>query len=164
MQSSLLPSVVRTLHPKPPLKPYTLRFDPKSFDEGRFAAVVAKQLKMELVTVQVKPDDVRIGLKSLIRMVGEPLADPAWIPTTLLAERAAQESKMALVGEGADELFGGYPTYIGVELAERFAQLPSWLGLAIRRVIGALPHSEKKVTISFLLKRFVEGADWNDMT
>jgi len=46
--------------------------------------------------------------------VGEPLADPAWIPTTLLAQRAAQESKMALVGEGADELFGGYPTYIGV--------------------------------------------------
>ena len=164
IDSSLVSAVVRSLHPKRPLKAYTLRFDEQSFDEGRFAAVVAKQLKMELVTVQVKPDDVRIGLKSLIRMVGEPLADPAWIPTTLLAQRAAQESKMALVGEGADELFGGYPTYIGVEVAERFAQLPSWLRFAIRRVIGALPHNEKKVTISFLLKRFVEGAGLNDMT
>ena len=164
IDSSLIAAVVRSLHPERPLNAYTLRFDEQSFDEGRFAAVVAKQLKMELVTVQVKPDDVRLGLKSLIRMVGEPLADPAWIPTTLLAQRAAKESKMALVGEGADELFGGYPTYIGMEVAERFAQLPSWLGLAIRRVVGALPHSEKKVTISFLLKRLMEGADWNDMT
>jgi asparagine synthase (glutamine-hydrolysing) len=163
IDSSLVSAVVRSLHPKRPLKAYTLRFDEQSFDEGRFAGVVAKQLKMELVTVKVKPDDVRIGLKSLIRMVGEPLADPAWIPTTLLAQRAAQESKMALVGEGADELFGGYPTYIGMEVAERFVQLPSWLRVAIRRVVGALPHSEKKVTISFLLKRFVEGAGWNDM-
>jgi asparagine synthase (glutamine-hydrolysing) len=163
IDSSLVSAVVRSLHPTRRLKAYTLRFDEQSFDEGRFAALVAKQFKMELVTVQVKPDDVRIGLKSLIRMVGEPLADPAWIPTTLLAQRAAQESKMALVGEGADELFGGYPTYIGVGVAERFAQLPSWLRFAIRRVIGTLPHSEKKVTISFLLKRFVEGAGWNDM-
>jgi asparagine synthase (glutamine-hydrolysing) len=164
IDSSLVSAVVRSLHPKRPLKAYTLRFDEQSFDEGRFAAVVAKQLKMELVTVRVKPDDVRVGLKSLIRMVGEPLADPAWIPTTLLAQRAAQESKMALVGEGADELFGGYPTYIGLEVAERFVQLPSWLRVAIRRVVEALPHSEKKVTISFLLKRFVEGAGWDDMT
>jgi asparagine synthase (glutamine-hydrolysing) len=164
IDSSLVSAVVRSLHPKRPLKAYTLRFDEQSFDEGRFAGVVAKQLKMELVTVKVKADDVRIGLKSLIRMVGEPLADPAWVPTSLLAQRAAQESKMALVGEGADELFGGYPTYIGAGIAERFVQLPSWLRFAIRSVVEALPPSEKKVTISFLLKRFVQGASWNGMT
>ena len=164
IDSSLVSAVVRSLYPKRPFKAYALRFDEQSFDEGRFAAAVAKQLKMELITVRVKPDDVRIGLKSLIRMVGEPLADPAWIPTAMLAQRASHESKLALVGEGADELFGGYPSYIGVEVAERFVHLPSWLRFAIRRVVGALPHSEKKVTISFLLKRFVEGADWNDIT
>ena len=164
IDSSLVSAVARLLHPNRPLKAYTLRFKEPSFDEGRFAAAVAKQLKMELVTVPVKPDDVRDGLKSLIGMVGEPLADPAWVPTTLLAQRAAQESKMALVGEGADELFGGYPTYIGTGVAERFVQLPSWLRFAIRRVVETLPPSEKKVTISFLLKRFVEGAGLNGMT
>src|SRR4029077_272953 len=164
IDSSLVSAVARSLHPKRPLKAYTLRFDEQSFDEGHFAEVVARQFKMELVTVRVKPDDVRIGLRSLIRLVGEPLADPAWIPAALLAQRAAQENKMALVGEGADELFGGYPTYIGAGIAERFVQLPSWLRVAIRLVVEALPPSEKKVTISFLLKRFVEGAGWNDMT
>jgi asparagine synthase (glutamine-hydrolysing) len=163
IDSSLVSAVVRSLHPNRLLKAYTLRFEEESFDEGYFAASVTKQLKMELVTVRVKPDDVRDVLRSLIRMVGEPLADPAWIPTTLLAQRAAQETKMALVGEGADELFGGYPTYIGAGAAERFVRLPSWLRCAIRRVVAALPPSEKKVTISFLLKRFVEGAGWNDM-
>ena len=163
IDSSLVSAVVRSLHQKRPLKAYTLRFGEQSFDEGRFAAAVAKQLKMELVTVQVKPADLRDGLKSLIRMVGEPLADPAWIPTTLLAQRAAQDNKMALVGEGADELFGGYPTYVGAGVAERFIHLPGWLRSAIRLAVESLPLSEKKVTISFLLKRFVEGASWNGM-
>ena len=161
IDSSLVSAVVRSLHPKRPLKAYALRFEEKSFDEGRFAVAVAKRLKMELVTVQVKPADVRDGLKSLISLVGEPLADPAWIPTALLAQRAAQDNKMVLVGEGADELFGGYPTYIGAGVAERFARLPGWLKSAIRRVVKALPLSEKKVTISFLLKRFVQGAGCN---
>jgi asparagine synthase (glutamine-hydrolysing) len=163
IDSSLVSAVARSLHPKRPLKAYTLRFDEQSFDEGSFAGVVAKQFKMELVTVRAKPDDVRIGLKSLIRMVGEPLADPAWVPTTLLAQRAAQDTKMALVGEGADELFGGYPTYVGAGIAERFVQLPNWLRFGIQRVVEALPPSEKKVTISFLLKRFMQGAGYNDM-
>ena len=71
---------------------------------------------------------------------------------------------MALVGEGADELFGGYPTYIGAGVAERFANLPAWLRHIIRRVIKSLPVSDKKMTVSFLLKRFVQGAGLNGMT
>jgi asparagine synthase (glutamine-hydrolysing) len=163
IDSSLVSAVTRSLHPNRSLKAYTLRFHEQSFDEGRFAEVVAKQFKMELVTVRVTPDDVRTGLKSLIQMVGEPLADPAWIPTTLLAQRATQETKMALVGEGADELFGGYPTYIGAEIAKYFVQLPRRLRFGIQRLVEALPPSEKKVTISFLLKRFIQGAGCNDM-
>jgi asparagine synthase (glutamine-hydrolysing) len=159
VDSSLVSAVIRSLHPKRPLKAYTLRFEEESFDEGAFSEAVAKQLKMEMVTVWVKPDEMRDGLKSLVRLVGEPLADPAWIPAALLARRAAQDIKVAFVGEGADELFGGYPTYIGAGLAERFARLPGWVRSVIRRAVEAVPPSEKKVTISFLLKRFVQGAD-----
>ncbi len=163
IDSSLVSAVTRSLHPKRPLRAYTLRFQESSFDEGNFAVAVAKRFKMALVTVWVKPDEVREGLRSLIRLVGEPLADPAWIPAALLARRAAQDVKLALVGEGADELFGGYPTYIGAGLAERFARWPEWLKSVIRRTVEALPPSEKKVTISFLLKRFVQGADLSGM-
>jgi len=163
IDSSLVSAVTRSLYPGRPMKAYTLRFAEESFDEGNFAEAVAKRLGMDMVTVWVKPDDVRDGLKSLVRMVGEPLADPAWIPAALLAKRAAQDVKLALVGEGADELFGGYPTYIGAGLAERFARLPGWLRSVIRRTVEMLPPSEKKVTMSFLLKRFVQGTELDGM-
>jgi len=163
IDSSLVSAVVRSLHPARPLKAYTLRFEEESFDEGAFAEAVAGQFKMDLVTVWVRPEAMRSELKTLIALVGEPLADPAWLPAALLARRAAQDVKLALVGEGADELFGGYPTYIGAGLAERFARLPRWAKGLVRRGVEALPPSEKKVTLSFLLKRFVQGADLDSL-
>lgn len=159
IDSSLVSAVARSLHPNRPMKAYTLRFQEASFDEGNYAEAVAKQFNLELLTVWVKPDDMREGLKSLVRLVGEPLADPAWIPAALLSRHAAHDVKMALVGEGADELFGGYPTYTGARIANQIARLPRWSQRIIRRAVDALPQTDKKVTISFLLKRFVSAMD-----
>jgi asparagine synthase (glutamine-hydrolysing) len=164
VDSSLVSAVTRSLHPGRRLRAYTLRFEEESFDEGNFAESVATSLKLEPVTVWVRPIDLPEALSTLIKTVGEPLADPAWLPTALLAHRAAQDVPMALVGEGADELFGGYPTYIGAGVAERFGNLPAWIRSAIRRGVESLPVSEKKMTVSFLLKRFVQGADLGGMT
>lgn len=159
VDSSLVSAVTRSLHPGRRLRAYTLRFEEESFDEGNFAESVATSLKLEPVTVWVRPNDLPEALSTLIKTVGEPLADPAWLPTALLARRAAADVPMALVGEGADELFGGYPTYIGAGVAEKFGNLPAWFRNAIRRVVESLPVSEEKMTVSFLLKRFVQGAE-----
>jgi len=159
LDSSLVSAVARSLHPKRSLKAFTLRFDEESYDEGGFAAAVAGQLNMDMATVWVRPEAVRQELSALVRLVGEPLADPAWIPAALLARRAAQDIRVGLVGEGADELFGGYPTYLGAGLAERFSRLPSWFRAGIRRVVASLPISDKKITVSYLLKRFVQGTE-----
>ena len=164
VDSSLVSAVTRSLYPERRLRAYTLRFGEESFDEGNFAEAVAVSLKLEPVTVWVKPDDLPKTLSLLVRTVGEPLADPAWPPTALLARRAAEDVPMALVGEGADEMFGGYPTYIGAGIAEKFAGLPAWIRKAIRRVVESLPVSEKKMTLSYLLKRFVQGAELDGMT
>ena len=164
VDSSLVSAVTRSLHPGKKLRAYTLRFEEESFDEGNFAESVAASLKLEPVTVWVRPSDLPEALSTLIKTVGEPLADPAWLPTALLARRAAQDVPLALVGEGADELFGGYPTYIGAGVAEKFGNLPGWMRNAIRRVVESLPVSEKKMTVSFLLKRFVQGAELDGLT
>lgn len=163
VDSSLVSAVLRSLHPDRPLRAYTLRFEEESFDEGNFAADVAQMLKMEPVPVWVRPEDIRAGLSPLVRMVGEPLADPAWLPTALLAKRAAQDVRLALVGEGADELFGGYPTYLGAGFAERYGRLPRWLRTAFRRFVESRPPDDKKVSVAYLLKRFVRGADLDGM-
>lgn len=163
VDSSLITAVTRSLYPDRPLKAYTLRFDEESFDEGTLAESVARSMKLEPVPVWVRPQDLPGALTLLIRTVGEPLADPAWLPTALLAKRAAQDVRLALVGEGADELFGGYPTYIGAGVAERFARLPVWLRALLRLTVESLPVSDKKMTISYLLKRFVAGTDLSGM-
>ena len=159
VDSSLVSAVARSLYPERSLKAFTLRFEEESYDEGSFAEAVAKQLNMDMATVWINPEEVRQELSSLVRLVGEPLADPAWLPATLLARRAAQDIRVGLVGEGADELFGGYPTYIGASVAARFSRLPAWVRAGIRRGVEALPSSDKKITVSYLLKRFVQGAD-----
>ena len=163
IDSSLVSAVARSLQPKRRLKAFTVRFEEESFDEGSFAESVAARLGMEPVTVSVRPENIREEMRALVRLVGEPLADPAWIPAALLARRASADVSVALVGEGADELFGGYPTYIGAGVAEKFARLPAWTRNLIRRAVEALPPSDKKVTLSFLLKRFVGGADMPGM-
>jgi asparagine synthase (glutamine-hydrolysing) len=159
LDSSLVSAVARALHPERRLTAYTLRFEEESFDESAFARAVASRLDMDLVTVPVVPQDMHREIRLLVRLVGEPLADPAWLPMALLARRAARDIRLALVGEGADELFGGYPTYLGSNLAQRFKQLPRWARSIFRRSVEALPPSEKKVTLSFLLKQFVQGAE-----
>lgn len=163
VDSSLVSAVTRSVHPERPLRAYTLRFEEESFDEGEFAGEVARLLKMEPVPVWVRPGDFRSELSSLIRKVGEPLADPAWLPTALLAKRAAEEVRLALVGEGADELFGGYPTYLGVGIAERYQRLPAWFRKAFHRYVESRPPDEKKVSVLFLLKRFVRGVEMEGM-
>lgn len=163
VDSSLVSAVTRSVHPDRPLKAYTLRFEEESFDEGEFAGEVARLLKLEPVPVWVRPGDFRSELSSLIRKVGEPLADPAWLPTALLAKSAAEEVRLALVGEGADELFGGYPTYLGAGIAERYQRLPAWFRKAFRRYVESRPPDEKKVSVLYLLKRFVRGAEMEGM-
>jgi asparagine synthase (glutamine-hydrolysing) len=159
VDSSLIAAVAKSIRPDRPLKAFSLRFSESSYDEGRFAGTVARQLGLEPVEVWVRPDDFPREIAKLVSLVGEPLADPAWIPTALLARRAAQDVRVALVGEGGDELFGGYPTYSGAQIASRYARLPGPIKSSFRRLVEALPVSDKKVTVSFLLKRFVQAAE-----
>jgi asparagine synthase (glutamine-hydrolysing) len=157
LDSSLITAVTRSIRPEKTLKAYSLRFTEESYDEGHYAEQVANTLGVDFVPVWVRPEDFPPTIAKLVRQVGEPLADPAWVPSALLARRAAQDVRVALVGEGADELFGGYPTYFGAGLAGYYAQIPDSIRGLIRRLVENWPTSDKKVTIPFLLKRFIQG-------
>ena len=158
IDSALVAAVARRLHPDRKLRSYTIRFREASYDEGVAAMTVAERLDLEPESVWVRAEDYPVKIRELVRMTGEPLGDPAWVPTALLAERAARDVKMVLVGEGGDEVFGGYPTYLGAIVAERFDRLPTPLRRTIAWLAHRWPVSDRKVTLSFLLKRFVDGA------
>jgi asparagine synthase (glutamine-hydrolysing) len=157
LDSSLVAAVLRQLRPDYRLAAFALKFAEASYDESEHAERVAAELGVELHCVEVGAEALPQTIAELVASSGEPLADPAWVPTALLARRAAQDVKIALVGEGADELFGGYPTYIGAEVHQRYARLPAWVRGAVRWGVERWPVADKKVTLSFLLKRFVQG-------
>jgi len=157
LDSSLVTAVARAVRPDRPLAAYTIRFAEASYDEGDVAAVAAKALGVPWSSVEVGSTDVRREIELLVSVSGEPLADPAWVPASMLSRRAVEDVRLVMVGEGADELFGGYPTYIGALLADRYGKLPRPLRSALAAAVGALPVSDKKITVSYLLKRFVEG-------
>ncbi len=159
IDSALVAAVARDLEPDRLIHSYTLRFGEPSYDEGMVARRVAARLHLCHHEVWVRAADFPRTLRALIASSGEPLADPAWIPTALLAERAAQDVKTVLVGEGGDEVFGGYPTYLGALAAGVYTKLPGLFRRGLRQVTRRWPPSERKVTLAFLLKRFTDAAE-----
>jgi asparagine synthase (glutamine-hydrolysing) len=157
LDSSLVAAVARSVRPDRPLNAYTIRFAEATYDEGDVAASAAKAFGIPWTSVEVGADDVRREIESLVSVSGEPLADPAWVPASMLSRRAVEDVRLVMVGEGADELFGGYPTYLGAIFGDRYGRWPSPVKAAFAAAARTLPVSDKKVTLSYLFKRFVEG-------
>jgi asparagine synthase (glutamine-hydrolysing) len=138
---------------------YSAAFAEQSYDESPVAEELAKRIRTRYVPVPTDAGTLLEALQCVVGGVAEPLADPAILPTFLLARAARQHVKVILSGEGADELFGGYPTYIGHKVAPMYDTLPSFVRAALRRAVQRVPSSTRKVTLEFLLKRFVSDAE-----
>ena len=138
---------------------FSAKFAEASYDESGDAAVLASRIHTRHVPVRTDEQALGEALQKIVQSVAEPLADPAILPTFLLARAAHEYVKVILSGEGADELFGGYPTYLGHKLAPKYDALPAFVRSAIRRAVERVPPSSRKVTLEFLLKRFVHDAE-----
>ena len=143
---------------------FSAQFAEESYDESGDAAMLAKRMRTKHVPVRTDEETLTEALRNVTTRVAEPLADPAILPTFLLARAAREHVKVILSGEGADELFGGYPTYLGHKIAPKYEALPSLFRGGVRRLAFALPSSGKKVTLEYLLKRFVTDVErpWNE--
>jgi asparagine synthase (glutamine-hydrolysing) len=138
---------------------YSAAFAEQSYDESPVAAELAKRIRTRYVPVRTDAETLTEALQAVVTGVAEPLADPAILPTFLLARAAKQQVKVILSGEGADELFGGYPTYLGHKVAPLYDAMPSFVRALLRKAVQRVPSSTKKVTLEFLLKRFVSDAE-----
>ena len=76
------------------------------------------------------------------RALEEPIASSSIVPMYFVCQRARQDVKVALVGQGPDELFGGYRRHLGVRYGMLWAQLPSWMRNPISSTVAALPRNE----------------------
>ncbi len=136
-----------------PVHTFTIGFAERSFDERADARLVAERYGTEHHELLVRPEP-ELLLRALAEAFDEPFADSSALPTYLVSQLAAEHVKVALSGEGGDELFGGYYTYAADLWADHLAPLAR----AARPLVEALPASTRKASLDYKAKRFVRAA------
>jgi asparagine synthase (glutamine-hydrolysing) len=131
---------------------FSIGFEEGSFDELSAARMVAERYGTDHHELVIRPDAVEL-LPRMVEVFDEPFADSSALPTYLVSQLAAGSVKVALSGEGGDELFGGYYTYVADQLAPRLAPAAR----ALRGVVERLPSSSAKASLDYKAKRFVRG-------
>lgn len=135
-----------------PLKTFSIGFTERSFDELAGARLVAARYGTEHHELRVGPE-AAAELHAVAATFDEPRGDSTALPYWLAARLAASEVKAVLSGEGGDELFGGYQTYVAARLAfltRPLAAAEPWLSL--------LPSSSQRLSLDFRLRRLARGA------
>jgi len=159
MDSSILATLAARFIGVDKVHTFSAKFAESSFDESGDAAILARRIQTRHVPVRTDEETLLEALRRVVGGVAEPIADAAILPTFLLARAAREHVKVILSGEGADELFGGYPTYLGHKVAPKYDALPQFVRAGVRRAVQRVPSSPKKVTLEFLAKRFVAVAE-----
>jgi len=151
LMSELTPGNVNT---------FSVAFPEKAFNEESYARLVARRFNTRHHVLVADKAQLREGLEILADHLDEPLADAAVIPTFLISRFARKHIKVALSGEGSDELFGGYPMYIGARLAEYYLRLPRFLRRQLfARLQPFFPLSSSAVPMGLFLRRFLAHVD-----
>jgi asparagine synthase (glutamine-hydrolysing) len=136
-----------------PVRTFSIGFAERSFDELGRARLVAERYGTDHHELVLRPNAAEL-LPELAGVFDEPFADSSALPTYLVSKLAAGHVKVALSGEGGDELFGGYYTYVADLLAPRLGRLAG----AARPFVELLPSSAAKASLDYKAKRFVHGA------
>lgn len=150
LDSTIITACIRSLGYE--LSTYTIGFKQGSFDESRQAASVSTHLgtKHHLKMLDNPLDEV---IEQCLSSFGEPFADPSAIPTWYLCHYVGGKVKVALSGDGVDELFAGYRRYKAMEIAQLYLKIPSWLREGvIGRVVDWLPEPDEYFTASSVKK------------
>jgi asparagine synthase (glutamine-hydrolysing) len=123
-----------------PVKTFSIGFEEAAYNELHWARAVAAKYRTDHHEIVVRPDSIEL-VNRLVRHFDEPFADQSAIPTLIVSEFAAQHVKVALSGDGGDELFAGYERFGDVLRMAALDRVPQ----AARRLMGwiaeRLPYS-----------------------
>lgn len=141
------------------LKTFSVSFHGKPFDESRYFRQVASAYGTDHHELDLSTDlDIRSAIERIVCHADEPSADAGAVPVWFLSEMTRRHVTVTLSGEGADELFGGYKTYLADHYASLARLLPAGLRRAALSGLRWWPVSDGKISLEYKLKRFFEGS------
>jgi len=155
LDSSLIAAVARRHHEN--VDSFTVKFPFSSFDESTYAEEVAARIGTRHTTVELDRRKCVDGLEFLIEHADQPFADSSMLPSYLLCQATREYVTVALGGDGADELFFGYPNFKLLWITRLMAALPVALGTALSALANRLPSASGYMNRAFLLRQFGYG-------
>ena len=144
------------------VKTFSIGFDDPTYNELTWARKVADQLGVDHKDEIIKPDVLDL-FNHLMQFMDDPIGDFSIFPTYLVSRLARQHVTVCLSGDGGDELFGGYETYLANHKANQFQKIPSFLRKGmIEPIINSINPTAKKKGLINKSKRFVEGLQYEN--
>jgi asparagine synthase (glutamine-hydrolysing) len=145
-----------------PLKTFCVAFAGRSFDEGEHARRVAAHYGTDHHEFDLNPEsDLENAIQSLAYYSDEPSADAGALPVWFLSKLSREHVTVALSGEGADELFGGYNTYLGDRYARTLRRVPAFARRMALQLARKLPPSNEKIGFDYKVQRMLQGSFLN---
>jgi len=141
------------------LKTFSISFAGRSFDESSYIRQAVEEYGTEHDELDLNPSvDLTGAIEEFAYYSDEPSADAGALPVWFLSKLCKTKTTVALSGEGADELFGGYLTYRANRIARHLRKLPR---VAIRTSLSLLeywPVSDEKIGFEYKVRRMLEGS------
>jgi len=144
------------------VKTFSIGFEDPSFDESKYAILASKYIGTEHHEQTMTPADLLDIIPGLADILDEPMADASILPTYLLSKFTRKHVTVALGGDGGDELFAGYPTYLAHKFAQRYEHLLRFLHPISTLLAGLLPVSDDNISFDFKVKKFLSGIPYRD--
>lgn len=142
-----------------PLQSFSISFRGRSFDESRYIRTASEYYNTDHYELDLNPEaDLQAAIEEFAYYSDEPNADAGALPVWFLSKLTRRHATVALSGEGADELFGGYLTYRADALARLARHTPAFARRLALSAIRHLPVSDEKISFEYKLKRFLEGS------
>jgi asparagine synthase (glutamine-hydrolysing) len=139
------------------VKTFSIGFEDPSFDESMYFRNAASFFETEHYEEVLAPRKLIDIIPHVASILDEPLADASIMPTYLLSRFTKGYVKVALGGDGGDELFAGYPTYQAYLLSRYYERFPRMIRYVIEAIAKRLPVSFDNMSFDFRAKKFITG-------